>query len=92
MAYKRIVLSIPLFLGHHQDCGRLVYAGQDDWVHINCALWSAEVYEEVDGTLQHVHTAIARGKQMVRTWITFYGPLSKKTPLLRDQIMQMYYM
>lgn len=48
-----------------QDCGRLLYAGQDDWVHVNCALWSAEVYEEVDGTLQNVHGAITRGKQLV---------------------------
>jgi hypothetical protein len=21
----------------------LLYGGQDDWVHVNCALWSAEV-------------------------------------------------
>ena len=55
-----------------QDCGRLVYVGQDDWVHVNCALWSAEVYEEVDGTLQHVQTAIARGKQMVRQQLQLY--------------------
>ena len=48
-----------------QDCGRLLYAGQDDWVHVNCALWSAEVYEEVDGTLQNVHAAVVRGKQLV---------------------------
>ena len=44
----------------------MLYAGQDDWVHINCALWSAEVYEEIDGTLQRVQNAMARGKKMVR--------------------------
>ncbi|XP_066280543.1 histone-lysine N-methyltransferase 2A-like isoform X1 [Branchiostoma lanceolatum] len=46
------------------DAGRMLYAGQDDWVHANCALWSAEVYEEADGSLQNVHTAISRGRQM----------------------------
>ena len=54
-----------LYLTFAQDCGRLLYAGQDDWVHVNCALWSAEVYEEVDGTLQNVHAAVVRGKQLV---------------------------
>lgn len=40
--------------------------GQDDWVHVNCALWSAEVYEEEhDGTLQNVQTALSRGRVMV---------------------------
>ena len=45
--------------------GRLLYVGHDDWVHINCALWSAEVYEEVDGTLQNVHAAIGRARTLV---------------------------
>lgn len=50
-----------------QDAGRLLYVGQDDWVHVNCALWSAEVYEEEhDGTLQNVQTALSRGRVMVR--------------------------
>ncbi|XP_052063462.1 uncharacterized protein LOC127703085 isoform X2 [Mytilus californianus] len=45
--------------------GRLLYTGQDDWVHINCALWSAEVYEQGrDGSLQNVHEAVSRGKKM----------------------------
>ncbi|XP_033758364.1 uncharacterized protein LOC117340710 [Pecten maximus] len=45
------------------DAGRLVYTGQDDWIHINCALWSAEAYEEeLDGSLQNVHAAVSRGK------------------------------
>ncbi|XP_061183956.1 histone-lysine N-methyltransferase 2A-like [Saccostrea echinata] len=47
------------------DAGRLLYVGQDDWVHVNCALWSAEVYEEEhDGTLQNVQTALSRGRVM----------------------------
>ena len=54
-----------LYLLCVQEAGRLLYAGQDDWVHVNCALWSAEVFEEEDGTLQNVHVAMVRGRQMV---------------------------
>ncbi|XP_064595526.1 LOW QUALITY PROTEIN: histone-lysine N-methyltransferase 2A-like [Liolophura sinensis] len=50
--------------GEPQDAGRLLYAGQDDWIHLNCALWSAEVFEEADGSLQNVHDAWFRGKQL----------------------------
>ncbi|CRK97266.1 CLUMA_CG010662, isoform A [Clunio marinus] len=44
--------------------GRLLYCGHNTWVHTNCALWSAEVYEEIDGSLQNVHSAISRGRLM----------------------------
>ncbi|KAL4717368.1 hypothetical protein ACJJTC_017255 [Scirpophaga incertulas] len=44
--------------------GRLLYCGQNDWIHSNCALWSAEVFEEIDGSLQNVHSAISRGKMI----------------------------
>ena len=40
--------------------GRLLYCGNDLWAHVNCALWSNEVFEEVDGALQHVLDALAR--------------------------------
>ena len=33
---------------------------------MNCAVWSAEVYEECSGVLCAVHTAISRGKMLVR--------------------------
>lgn len=52
--------------GPPQDEGRLLYMGQNEWTHVNCALWSAEVFEEGDGTLRNVHAAVARGRQMVR--------------------------
>ena len=26
----------------------------NEWVHVNCALWSSEVYETVDGSLQNI--------------------------------------
>ncbi|XP_051962906.1 LOW QUALITY PROTEIN: histone-lysine N-methyltransferase 2A-like [Xyrauchen texanus] len=46
------------------DCGRLLYIGQNEWTHVNCALWSAEVFEDVDGSLKNVHVAVTRGKQL----------------------------
>ncbi|KAM4651035.1 histone-lysine N-methyltransferase 2B [Discoglossus pictus] len=47
-----------------KDAGRLLYIGQNEWTHINCAIWSAEVFEENDGSLKNVHAAVARGRQM----------------------------
>ncbi|XP_058454604.1 histone-lysine N-methyltransferase trithorax [Malaya genurostris] len=41
---------------------RLLYCGQNNWVHTNCALWTAEVFEEIDGSLQNVHSAVSRGR------------------------------
>lgn len=55
----------PLFCP--QEAGRLLYIGQNEWTHVNCAIWSAEVFEENDGSLKNVHAAVARGRQMVRT-------------------------
>uniref|UniRef100_A0A8C1U051 Histone-lysine N-methyltransferase n=1 Tax=Cyprinus carpio TaxID=7962 RepID=A0A8C1U051_CYPCA len=46
------------------DCGRLLYIGQNEWTHVNCALWSSEVFEDVDGALKNVHMAVRRGKKM----------------------------
>ena len=42
--------------------GRLLYCSNDEWVHVNCALWSNEVFEEVDGALQNVFDALARSR------------------------------
>lgn len=44
--------------------GRLLYCGQNEWVHVNCALWSAEVFEEIDGALQNVSNALSRGRMI----------------------------
>ncbi|XP_066519090.1 histone-lysine N-methyltransferase 2A isoform X2 [Hoplias malabaricus] len=46
------------------ECGRLLYIGQNEWVHVNCALWSAEVFEDDDGSLKNVHMAVSRGRQL----------------------------
>ncbi|XP_030638866.1 histone-lysine N-methyltransferase 2A [Chanos chanos] len=46
------------------DAGRLLYLGQNEWAHVNCSMWSAEVFEEDNGVLMHVHSAVARGRLM----------------------------
>jgi len=33
----------------------------DRWIHLNCALWSYEVFEAQDGTLFNVHKAVKNG-------------------------------
>lgn len=43
----------------------MLYLGQNEWAHINCCLWSAEVYEENSALLQ-VHSAVSRGRHLVR--------------------------
>ncbi|CAI4230318.1 unnamed protein product [Auanema sp. JU1783] len=41
-------------------CGRLLNLGADLWVHVNCAIWSSEVYEAPNGGLSHVDRAVVR--------------------------------
>uniref|UniRef100_A0A672M2J6 [histone H3]-lysine(4) N-methyltransferase n=1 Tax=Sinocyclocheilus grahami TaxID=75366 RepID=A0A672M2J6_SINGR len=50
--------------GDAKDAGRLLYLGQNEWAHVNCTMWSAEVFEEDNGSLLHVHSAVARGRLM----------------------------
>lgn len=47
--------------GETSLAGRLLYCGQDVWIHANCALWSNEVYETEEGSLRHVGEAVMRG-------------------------------
>ncbi|KAL3885750.1 hypothetical protein ACJMK2_025792 [Sinanodonta woodiana] len=61
---RRCILCSMIGDQDHNDAGRLLYAGQDDWIHINCALWSAEVYEDSNGSLQNVQEAYSRGKML----------------------------
>ena len=44
--------------------GRLIPLRFGDWVHINCALWSSEVYEAEEASLQHVFAAVTRSKSL----------------------------
>ena len=41
---------------------RLLNFNVDAWVHLNCALWSSEVYEAVNGGLHNFDKALARSK------------------------------
>ncbi|XP_061842110.2 histone-lysine N-methyltransferase 2D isoform X1 [Nerophis lumbriciformis] len=41
--------------------GRLLNIDVDLWVHLNCALWSTEVYETQGGALMNVEVALRRG-------------------------------
>ncbi|CAL8297980.1 unnamed protein product [Lota lota] len=43
--------------------GRLLYLGQNEWAHVNCCIWSAEVYEDNSALLQ-VHSAVSRGRYL----------------------------
>ncbi|XP_035240634.1 histone-lysine N-methyltransferase 2A-like isoform X2 [Anguilla anguilla] len=61
---RQCVLCLKFGDDNINDGGRLLYIGQNEWAHVNCALWSAEVFEDDDGTLKNVHTAVARGKQL----------------------------
>ena len=78
--------SPPATLLCPQEAGRLLYIGQNEWTHVNCAIWSAEVFEENDGSLKNVHAAVARGRQMVRAWAwrggQSSGPSSTRRQLL----------
>ena len=51
-------------LGDKGQGGRLLHFRHNEWVHVNCALWSSEVYEEVDGSLQNVGQALTRGLKL----------------------------
>ena len=50
--------------GDSDICGRLLHFRDKEWVHVNCALWSSEVYEEVDGSLQNVGQALSRASKL----------------------------
>ncbi|KAI1731709.1 PHD-finger domain-containing protein [Ditylenchus destructor] len=48
--------------GDHQLTGRLLNIDANEWVHVNCALWSSEVHETEEGALVNVDAAIKRAK------------------------------
>lgn len=48
----------------------MLYLGQNEWAHINCCLWSAEVYEDSSALLQ-VHSAVSRGRHLVSEAMIF---------------------
>eukprot|EP00045_Choanoeca_perplexa_P014946 m.179712 g.179712 ORF g.179712 m.179712 type:complete len:2032 (+) comp16848_c0_seq13:2573-8668(+) len=46
------------------DGGRLLFTEDNNWVHINCALYSAEVYEGDRGSLTKLSDAVRRGRKL----------------------------
>lgn len=42
---------------------RLLNFDVDRWVHLNCALWSDDVYETVNGALMNLESALQQGMQ-----------------------------
>ncbi|XP_055752431.1 histone-lysine N-methyltransferase 2A-like isoform X4 [Salvelinus fontinalis] len=61
---RQCVLCLKYGDDNINEGGRLLYIGQNEWTHVNCALWSAEVFEDDDGSLKNVHMAVIRGKQL----------------------------
>ena len=54
-----------------QDEGRLIYVYDSTWMHVNCAIWSAEVYEDNEGLLHDIPKAMSRGKTLVSYVLLF---------------------
>ncbi|KAG9348259.1 hypothetical protein JZ751_001994, partial [Albula glossodonta] len=61
---RQCVLCLKFGDDNSNDSGRLLYLGQNEWAHVNCALWSVEVFEDEDGALKNIHMAVMRGKQL----------------------------
>ena len=61
---RKCLLCHRLRDGSSAGVGRLLYFRQNEWLHVNCALWSSEVYEECDGSLHNVGQAQSRGNYL----------------------------
>ena len=48
-----------------------MYVGQNEWLHLNCCLWSSIVFENMNGTLQNVFTALSYGRHLVSPHLLF---------------------
>ena len=64
LGHKRRSLAEEFFFSL-QYFSRLLNVDLDAWVHLNCALWSYEVYETQNGALMNVGDAIKRGEKTV---------------------------
>ena len=71
-------------LGDKGQGGRLLHFRHNEWVHVNCALWSSEVYEEVDGSLQNVGQALTRGLKLNCTLCSKKGASIGKNTTFQD--------
>ncbi|XP_028966608.1 histone-lysine N-methyltransferase 2D-like [Galendromus occidentalis] len=60
---RNCVLCMAIGEGETEGPGRLLNLDIDQWVHLNCALWSSEVYETVNGSLMNVEDACRRARR-----------------------------
>ena len=58
-----------------QSSGRLLHFRFGEWIHVNCALWSSEVYEAVDNSLVDVAAAASE----TRFTILFLSQVQNKS-------------
>ncbi|EEY67226.1 histone-lysine N-methyltransferase, putative [Phytophthora infestans T30-4] len=54
--------ALCFMIGDNSACGRLLYTEAETWVHVNCAMWSMEVYEDVCGVLHKCSKAKHRSR------------------------------
>ena len=50
-----------------EKTGRLLPYKYNEWLHLSCALWSSEVYETMDGSLENVMSAVTRSRNLLCT-------------------------
>ena len=50
-----------------ESTGRLLPYKYNEWLHLSCALWSSEVYETLDGSLENVVSAVTRSRNLLCT-------------------------
>lgn len=58
---RQCVLCSQMGDGVADGPSRLLNFDVDKWVHLNCALWSSEVYETISGGLVNFHLALQNG-------------------------------
>lgn len=54
--------ALCFMIGDNTACGRLLYTESETWVHVNCAIWSMEVYEDAAGVLHKCNKAKHRSR------------------------------
>ncbi|KAH7487836.1 Histone-lysine N-methyltransferase SETD1B-A [Phytophthora ramorum] len=54
--------ALCFMIGDNTACGRLLYTESETWVHVNCVLWSMEVYEDAAGVLHRCNKAKHRSR------------------------------
>ena len=59
--------------GKSNGPARLLNYDCDKWVHLNCALWSEEVYETTNGALINVQAAFLRSMEQECSYCGMYG-------------------